>query len=149
MDIFEQKIQEINNVPLHVSKGMAIGIIHSIKASLATEGRITIRKYMHVETVQKYDLLSVRVGGIEHPSLVYRVTGDTVHVVTLSSTEGTHNICELTGSRLYGTSYMTNTMFTLPMSVAINCFVSVYDSRTAANRGFRHLRAYFKSLFRL
>lgn len=107
-----------------------------------------VGKVYKPKKLAKYDIVTAMVCAVPHPCIVYKVTPEYVYVVAMSTTVDAHNIMSLEKSRIFSTSYITNTVIRLHSEDAREQFVGIFDNKCLADEGFRQLKKLYKDVFK-
>ena len=137
-----------------ISKEHFLGIINKMQQEISVEmqkeGRImNIGKVYRPKAISKYDLISSIICGLIHPCIVIKATKDYVYSVSLSSTEGQHNVYTIQNSRMFEGKFVTNTVIRTTQEEAISRFMGIFDNRKEADKAFAIVRNFYKDLFKL
>lgn len=151
----ETLIKEINSKPSWGSKELITKIqstSNQITDRLDKEGKIMSivgAKKNKVSIIKKYDLLYAPTMGIPHYFLVHKVIDEAVHGIIFTSTnKPAFCIHEVKSDRILEGSFATHTYMAVDLTVALECFVRTYESKTEADLIFKKVSEHYLSIFK-
>lgn len=104
-------------------------------------------KYVTLKKIAKGDILSLNLGGITHPGIVWKIRDNICYCLTMSTTEALHNLHKIENSRLFS-DFITKTVVEVKMEHAMKQFVTVFDNRKELITIFAKAKEYYKTLIK-
>lgn len=115
--------------------------------ALIQENEQTFQK-LKVTSLKKYDVIRVQTLASSHYLLVHRVKDETVYGLVITSKEACWTVCQIENDRRFKGSFVSNTYMCFPLSECLNKFITVYEDKREANKIFKIVKEYFKSIFK-
>ncbi len=151
MVLTQQLTDKLNTKPMWNQKDLLqqVGSFENhLQNLLENKGRLIkmhAQKFVKPSVIKVGDVISVRLVGMPHPAIVWKVKDNICYCITMSTTEAQHNIYRLEHSRLFE-SFVTKTITEVTMEEALKSFVTKFDSRKELKIIFDLVRAYYKNL---
>lgn len=101
-----------------------------------------------IDSIRKHDIIYMPTFGSKHYILVHRVHNNTVYGLILTSREECFTIMPMENDRKFKGSFVTNSYHCYPLSDCLDKFVGVYEDKREANKAFKIVKDYFKSIFK-
>lgn len=149
-----EKIKDTIKGKATFTQKQVFDLLNKVKQELVNglegSGRvINIGKVYKPQSIQKYDVITNFVCNSVHPCLVYWADEIYVYSVSMTTTEAPHNIHKFNGSRLFPSSYLTNTIIRSLKEDALQQFVGIFDNKDEADVGFAKVKLLYKDIFNL
>ena len=98
----------------------------------------------HLPTVlKKGDVIKLESGIKVRPCVIIKVYKDFVIAIPLTSTENIHNLC-VSSSRFFGEGWFSNTYVIVPIGLALERFIGVYDDMKVLNNAIKELKIFIE-----
>lgn len=135
-----------------VSKDYFLGVLNKVEQmytnEMANKDRvINVGKIYKPLDIKRYDIVTNMVCNQPHPCIVYKVTEQYVYTISFSTTDAPHNVYKLAKSRIFGTSWLTNTVVRMSHEDAVARFVGIMDNKKEADAGFAAIKKLYKDIF--
>lgn len=144
-DFDEEQIDAFKNA---LKEQILSNLLNESELIKITSNSIGIKKTHHfsVEKIEKYDVILCNVGPCPHFGVVYKVVGDIVYVIVIS-TKNTFNGVEIKQSKMFKGSYFIPYIAPVHINTALSHFCFVIDNKLEFNNMLKAMKKnYLKSL---
>lgn len=123
----------------HIPKDWLLKQLDIIKSRTIHEFKDKIQYYnstkiLKPDNINRYDIVYAGIGGIPHPVLIFKTKGEYCYGIIISSTDGSHCLTKIEGSRYFKDACATITMIKEKEEVLLDKWIGVFDNKKEADR---------------